>query len=322
MRWLCMKCLYPFQKRDQKTGVWMSLPCGKCLPCRVTKQSTLVLRLLLESQHAVTSSCWTLTLKDECLTAASVENRAATVKNFFAALRDSERRAGNSIPIRYSGCLEFGGLFGRPHWHFLIFNLIRNYRDPIQWKRTIPREPIPIGQWPHGRVDVMEFNKKTIRYVCKYLTDYGHLKNTDTPPPVQYRSLKPGIGFSGISALAASHAAKHTHTDVLPSFFQIGNNIYPLDRWTKKTFRKEYERHGGTYQRSISAVEENAIRLKIAEAEKDMIPEYVRERERQKVRSMYAKQSQAQAEKESKEQAISRRALNRQALRDQAENSK
>lgn len=238
-----MKCKYPFDGRVN--GQAVQGRCGKCLPCRIHKRSCWELRVLLEAQASLSASYWTLTLADDHLMAASEDLRTTTQRRFFDALRKSEARSGNLAPIRYFGCFEYGGQFGRPHWHFLIFNLIKNYICPEIYRPGFPRHRHHISQWPYGHIDVGEFNPATINYVADYFI--GSAGKADHISPKRVATIQPAIGYFGVKQLACDHAARHSHLSCAPEFFERGNRKFPVDRFCRNTFLKYYQLAGGVY---------------------------------------------------------------------------
>lgn len=242
-----MRCPYPLERLG-KHKERLSLPCGRCLPCRIRKRSAWVLRLHAEAWKSSTQSFWTLTLDDASLHMASEGLHRATVRTFFLNLQQSERRAGNTSAIRYFGCLEFGSNYGRPHWHFLIFNLAKHYREPPKYLKHLshlPRPRLHIDHWPHGLVDIAEYNSATVHYVTNYVTDFESVKNPDLPPPRFYSSRLPAIGFYGLSSVAELLAQKLGTVPGLPTSISLAGRHYPLDTWARATLRKQFTAAGG-----------------------------------------------------------------------------
>lgn len=293
-----MKCRYTHTMRHPRiTDIWIDAPCGKCLPCRVKKQSSWELRLRLEAWRSHTASFWTLTLDDSSLEIASEDYGRAMIRKFFNSLRASEARAGNSAQIRYFGCFEYGELSGRPHWHFLIYNLQKNYIEPERYRRGLPRLRHHIGLWPHGHVDVAEYNTATTKYVASYITDFYQLKqNRPDRMPVPFRSRLPSIGYSGIKLQAELLARQHSSLWSLPAYFQLGQRKFPLDGYTRNTFKKHYLQAGGKitsrihHRQNLALLEEQAVL--------DHTPDYMLQDEIDRERRTYESVSRKKAKKE------------------------
>lgn len=282
--------------------------CGQCLPCRINKTSAWSLRLLLEQSQSTSASFWTLTLDDDNIGAAYENNRRRTLRRFWQALRKYESRHGNTTMIRYFGCLEFGGQFGRPHWHFLIFNLSACYQTPQIYLRGLPRLMQHITQWPHGHVDIAQFNHSTIHYVVQYLTDFHYLKiqNQDLQP-IQYSTRRPAIGYYGLKHYAKVHAKQVSCISEKTNRIQIGNRTYPMDQWTRNTFHKLYLHYGGKYSVIGSPKSRKALKDEEDELILKATPAYVIKRQETKERLRYEFKHIKAQKKEAREQAISAR---------------
>lgn len=300
-----MKCKFTRFAKDWKRDTWIEYPCGKCLPCRIRKRSAWCLRLQLEAQRSLSRSFWTLTLNDDSLTAASEDERRTTIRNFIAALRASESRKGNIAPIRFFGCLEYGGSFGRPHWHMLVFNLMANYRPPSKYHRGLPRPLCRITQWPHGHVDVAEFNLATVNYVCDYLTDFSGVKGD--VPSIPVRTIRPAIGYYGLKAFAQEIVKERSILLQMPTSFTIGTRHYPIDRWTRDTFIKLYEEAGGRYRPQGTPKKRYRLRLIEERAILDATPRLSHIAEQRKEAELYGAILAKETKRETREREISAR---------------
>lgn len=239
-----MLCKFPITMRHPKEPRMIEFPCGQCLPCRIRKKSQWTLRNLLESRLAVSSSFWTLTFRDNDLHNLHKIGRKQIIYRFLDALRKSETRAGNSQPIRLYGCYELGGTLGRPHYHMLIYNMIKNYTQPTKYIRNLPRPRYHTKLWPYGHVDIGEYNPATVNYTIEYL-----MKDTRTSGAQSFpiRTARPAIGYYGLRSLAESLARKHGTLPELPVSLKLDGRSYPLDRWSKDVLRKHFKKNGGTF---------------------------------------------------------------------------
>lgn len=115
--------------------------------------------------------------------------------------------------IRYYGCGEYGGKFGRPHWHLIIFN--HSFTDLTLWKKSsnaqhnLYRSKTLENLWPYGMSAIGSVTFESSAYVARYIMK----KVTGDPsnkayqsvstitgevftrrPEFNFMSLKPGIG--------------------------------------------------------------------------------------------------------------------------------
>lgn len=293
-----MQCTHPVPRKNNISGVWQETPCGQCLPCRLNKQAYMIFRNHMECRTSLTSSFWTLTLDDEGLATLDKRGPRKMISNFIDALRKSEVRAGNSLPIRFYGCLEFGSEFGRPHWHMLLYNLVNQWKQPPKYLRGLPRPRFTINLWPHGHVDIGEFNPATIRYTISYLFKDSRAGAR----PIVYQTIRPATGYYGIKSLAESFAQKHGTLPSPPTSFSIKGKRYPADQWTRGTFRNLFQKAGGKFDRIFTADERRiaSLELKIA---RDMLPNQA-EADRQYLQTLETLIGQKEIEKRAREEHV------------------
>lgn len=97
----------------------ISLPCGKCIGCRLEHSRKWAVRCVLEASCHAQNCFVTLTYADEHLPPdGSLCKRDLTL--FLKRLRKS--RPGQKI--RYFACGEYGERLRRPHYHLILFNYL------------------------------------------------------------------------------------------------------------------------------------------------------------------------------------------------------
>jgi len=297
-----MQCLRPMSMKHPVTAIWISHGCGQCLPCRLKKQSAWTFRNRLESQASHTSSFWTLTLNESGLQAMGASGPRKMMRAFFDNLRKSEARHLNGNPIRYFGCLEYGGKFGRPHFHMLIYNLEHNLIVPQPYRRNLPRPQLNISIWPHGSVDPGTFNPATIAYTSKYI--FKDTRNGEPAHP--FRTIRPAIGYYGLEYLAAQIAKKHSILPEPPVSFQMGSTTYFPDNWTRKTFDKCFITAGGKYEKIPTPQEKQMLSLQTREALR-LLPRHIQERQTKRLETIeYLQRSKEEAKAAFEERASDR----------------
>lgn len=118
-----MGCLSPVDVRRPQWAVkrlFMAVPCGRCVGCRLERARNWTIRILHEAQMHRDNCFITLTYKDSHLVYG---NKQATLvktdlQRFWKRLR---KEKGNGI--RYFACGEYGELGSRPHYHACVFGL-------------------------------------------------------------------------------------------------------------------------------------------------------------------------------------------------------
>lgn len=206
-----MACYYPihaYRGRTQANGkmsiVWeaseglgrITLPCGRCVGCRLERSRQWMIRCLHESKQYDDNCYITLTYDNTFIP----EHGSLKVKDFQDFMKRL-RKYVQPVKIRFFHCGEYGDLYGRPHYHAIIFNydfpdkvLISD--DGISKKFS---SAILDNIWQKGRCTVGTVCKETIGYVARYCLKkitgkhadewYGDLK-----PEYVTMSRRPGIG--------------------------------------------------------------------------------------------------------------------------------
>lgn len=216
-------CLNPWYKKLHETGIlrydYVKLPCGKCVECRSARANDWRKRLMLENDCSLSSFFVTLTYDNDHLPSDGV--RLDHLQKFFKRLR-------NVAPtFRYYACGEYGDLFGRPHYHFVIF--FREAVDTFEFGNLCNR------CWSSGNVVVGTVTPASISYVTKYIVkgfgqDYGPFNK-----PFQVMSRRPALGSDFID-----DRKKDYYNDSSSELVYLHHgNTYYLPRYFKKKMLTE-----------------------------------------------------------------------------------
>lgn len=206
-----MQCPSPISiQRPKGSGVTdrISVPCGVCVFCLSNKRNDWTFRINQELKYAKSGHFVTLTYSDEKLTYGEYTSPTLVkddLQRFFKRLRKYQEKViresdlFNKLPklalkwkIRYYAIGEYGTIFGRPHYHILLFNalpLTITYLDNI---------------WGNGIVHVGKVESGSIHYT----TGYFLTKQIYAPgvlPPFTLMSTKPGIGAKYVDITKSYH---------------------------------------------------------------------------------------------------------------------
>ena len=191
----------------------ISLPCGRCMGCRLERSRQWAARCMAEAQMYKDNCFVTLTFSPENVLkmcpGGSLDK--AHMQNFMKRLRqeyDFKR-------IRVFYCGEYGEKSGRPHYHAIIFN--HAFKDKEYWKTKngfkLFTSPTLSRLWPFGHAVLGDVSFETCAYVARYCVKKvtgsaaaGHYKGR--LPEFCQASLKPGIGKPWLD--------KFGKTDVFP----------------------------------------------------------------------------------------------------------
>ena len=213
----------------KSTGIPTSVPCGRCLGCRLEHSRQWAVRMTHEAQMNEFNSFLTLTYNDDALPADG-----STDKAHFQSFIRRLRKSVYPTRIRFFHCGEYGTDNHRPHYHAALFGY--SFPDRKQWS---VRRGNPVWtsdhldkMWGHGFAEIGDLTFKSAAYIARYttakrnitkytpqheveayytryervspITGEVHLVN----PEYATMSLKPGIGESWF---------RKFKTDVYPS---------------------------------------------------------------------------------------------------------
>lgn len=155
-----IKCLHPrVINIPGRFPPRVEVPCGKCSLCLSRRRSEWAFRCMVETQQADSAYFITLTYNEDNVPEICDKKE---IQKFFKRFR---KRLGSSN-IRYLLVPDYGGKFGRPHYHFLLWN------------------------YPHSRERLITDLKKSWTFCEDYMFDYG-----DTVGDVEEASINYVCGY-------------------------------------------------------------------------------------------------------------------------------
>jgi hypothetical protein len=180
------------------------IPCGQCIACRIIRRESWTLRLFHESLYHDETLFLTLTYDDEHLPYGG-----SLVKDHYQKFVRALRKKLRPQKIRYYVCGEYGGEFGRPHYHLVLF--LSGVPDLVPVGLTDKGNPRFSSEilekcWGKGFLEIQSISPEALRYVCKHhvekIDDVEHYAHFDeatgefvqVEPIFGHMSLRPGIG--------------------------------------------------------------------------------------------------------------------------------
>lgn len=194
-----------------RTPVAVSVPCGKCVGCRLERSRQWALRGVHEASLHDENSFVTLTYSDKYLPAGGTLIKKHG-QDFLKRLR--KRRPPRSV--RFLMCGEYGDEKRRPHYHAILFGV--SFPDQVPFGLSSDKTSVLYTSaelsdlWTFGHASVGAATFESIAYVARYCvkkntpkmefmgeTRYEHIDlETGEVLPVQCEyntmSLKPAIG--------------------------------------------------------------------------------------------------------------------------------
>jgi len=194
-----VQCFYPIDgyygrggaftlsRRESPTGQKMSVPCGKCLGCRLRHSQQWATRCVHEAQihteKGLGNSFITLTYRDE------PDDKSVNVEDFQKFMKRLRKRTGKKL--RFFHCGEYGKVLGvdgstplphpivggrealgRPHYHAILFGedfaddrTVYSVRDETKLYTSQFLEDV----WGLGFVTIGEVTTQSAGYVARYV---------------------------------------------------------------------------------------------------------------------------------------------------------
>jgi len=207
-----MKCAHPHTMR--RDGQNLTVPCRKCMPCRIQHAMDWSFRIESELKYSKTAHFITLTYSEENIPRNDSGNGIlvkSELQKFFKRLRFNVRYSedrymlDNGIEhdrfvrfpsIKYYAVGEYGEESFRPHYHAIIFNI------PTETLRIINKI------WNKGHIKVGTVTPASIKYVTKYITkvDSRDIDLMDLTPP--FNLISKGLGSSYVNPETTEY---HSH---------------------------------------------------------------------------------------------------------------
>lgn len=253
-----MPCISPVYLKSQGIPV----PCGKCGLCRQNARNGWTFRVQQEQKHAYTAKFLTLTYDEENVPKDGNLNKKH-LQAFVKALRTAQERTKEKIrklytldkimqygriandlnakSIRYYAIGEYGGLFGRPHYHIIIFNLI-------------PDILVRVNKiWGKGNVDIGDVETASIHYVTGYVISRIHADPDKTKPFTLISNRSGGIGHQYLTA-----SVKNRFSKSFDRFVISDGKKWPMPRYYQNKIDQSYPKTNA--YKEIKRMEQNRLK--------------------------------------------------------------
>ncbi len=173
---------FTMKLQDANPEKTVSIPCGRCMQCRIRKSREWAIRCSHEASMWKNNCFITLTLSPDEL--SKRDNPHTLVKKDFQDFMKRLRKnyGGKEFkqidqktvnPIKYYMAGEYGDKKFRPHYHACLFNF--DFDDKYHWQTTklgfkLYRSPALEKLWPLGYSSIAPVNMATAGYVARYTT--------------------------------------------------------------------------------------------------------------------------------------------------------
>lgn len=240
-----MNCTSPIwltkglDKRKYPDG--LEVPCGKCLNCRIQTRTMWATRIYHEADYWPEKSFITLTYDEEnCPKTIS----KAELQKFFKRLRK------RISPLKYFACGEYGGTFGRPHYHAILLGCGLTEKHKLAVMDSWPK-----CMWDHPTIRKNSFGlvePESIQYVCKYI----HQKLSGEKANEEFTQYGMEIPFRLVShGIGARYAEDHHE--------QLRSLGYVSVRGSKRSVPRYYLQKANFSIEEIEGIKDRALRKEV-----------------------------------------------------------
>lgn len=188
-----MKCIRPTKFKN--TLVYNR--CGQCMPCRITRKTEWLTRLLLEYRYNNNLGAFVTLTYDNDHIPDDFSVQKTDVQKFLKRFREN---LGRGKRISYYAVGEYGERFSRPHYHICIFGLQASLIEKLvkkSWTYGITQTD-DLAQDGYNRM------RYTLGYTLKKLTNSKAMeKHLDSrEPEFSLQSRKPALGTGLVEPIA------------------------------------------------------------------------------------------------------------------------
>lgn len=220
-----MKCLtpmlidnpLPFSQKDRV----LSIPCGKCVHCMKSRSSSWAFRIDQESKLHPRRYFVTLTYANDYL--IKTNNGFATLFKRDVQLFMKRLRKRLRFPLKYYLVGEYGGQYGRPHYHAIILG-------------TDISPQLIQDCWLYGYIHFGSVQRGSIYYTLKYF-DKGQVvgKFAADDRVKEFALMSKGLGKC-FYELNASYLAKRPHAQ----YTYYDQQKIPIPRYFRKLLYRDF----------------------------------------------------------------------------------
>lgn len=209
----------PKKNPTPSDGSSMSVPCGRCLGCRLDYSKMWTIRMVNE-MHFHEQNCFlTLTYSPENLP----ENGTLVKKHLQDFIKRYRKICGK---LRFYACAEYGEKLSRPHYHILVFG--HQFADKKYYKtingNTLYTSPTLEKLWKYGFSSIGEATMQSAAYVSRYVTK----KVSGAQADKHYETINPLTGE--IHKILGEFSTQSLKPGIGEQFYRkYKNDIYPSD---------------------------------------------------------------------------------------------
>lgn len=222
-----------FDPGKARFGVPISLPCGRCIGCRLERSRQWAIRLVHEGSLHQDKCFLTLTYAPEFLPS----DHSLDVTEFQRFMKRLRKYVA-PLKVRFFHCGEYGEQLGRPHYHCILFGY--DFPDKLIFQRgsdpslNLYTSKVLAELWPLGFSTIGQVTFESAAYVARYVVKKWMGPGAEDhyqgrKPEYTTMSRRPGIGAGWLAKF---------ESDVFPADEVVlrGRKLAP-----PKYYRQQYE---------------------------------------------------------------------------------
>ncbi len=206
-----------FKRAHPEIKEWLTIPCGKCIGCRLDYSREWATRCMLEAKQYEHNQFITLTYdNDNLITNTGTDSVTGEVTEYATLVPDDLAKFikdlrryfeyhYNHTGIRFYACGEYGEKYQRPHYHLILFNL--PLPDKVPFFKNANGDQIYTSDiiqsiWDRGLTSIGEVTWNSAAYTARYVmkkvkgpTAKEWYSARNILPEFVRMSRKPGIAF-------------------------------------------------------------------------------------------------------------------------------
>lgn len=211
----------------------VGLPCAKCVGCKLEYSRNLALRAMCEADMHADNCFITLTYDDEKLPKEfDGQVSVKTHQNFMKRLRKVRPQ-----PLRFLMAAEYGGVNGRPHYHYILFGV--DFPDKMlitsRMGNRVYRSPELERLWPYGFSSIGDVSYKSASYVARYClkkVDNGRYERFKDPESGQRMRCDKSTGEVMVDEFNLMSRGGRTGKGIGASWFEkYSSDLFPSDEF-------------------------------------------------------------------------------------------
>lgn len=200
----------------------LSIPCGRCIGCRLERSRQWALRCVHEAQLHEDNAFITLTYSPE-----NVPYGGTLIKKHFQDFMKRVRKKHDGQRLSYFHCGEYGERTRRPHYHALLFGL--DFPDKVLFRKSQDGSQIFTSDrlsalWPLGFSTTGAVTFESAAYVARYVMK----KITGDDAEKHYEVIEPETGE--VMRLLPEYTTMSLKPAIAKSWFaEFKGDAYPSD---------------------------------------------------------------------------------------------